>query len=96
METATGVVIGTNIGPLIPLPHLNLGISSTISEKMVETRVIEVGSTIVGTMVSDLALFGNSSINSDLARKAGIVVLADVLGELAVDMIENKPFSYLA
>jgi hypothetical protein len=96
METASGVVIGTNIAPLIPLPHLNLGISSTISEKMVETRVIEVGSTIAGTMASDLLLFGNTSINSDLARKAGIVVLADVLGELAVDMIENKPFSYLA
>jgi hypothetical protein len=93
IETASGVVIGTNIAPLLPVQHMGWGISSTISEKTIETRVVEVGSTIAGTMVSDFALFGSTA---DLVRKTGIVVLADVIGELVVDMIEGKPFSYLA
>jgi len=96
LETASGIVIGTNIAPYVPVNHMGWGIASTVSEKTVEIRAVEVGSTIAGTMASDLLLFGNSGINSNIFQKAGVVVLADVIAELAVDMIDGKPFSYLA
>jgi hypothetical protein len=95
VETASGVVIGTNIAPYIPVSHMGWGISSTVSEKTLEIRAVEVGSTIAGTMISDIALFGSKGINGNLMKRGGIVVLADVIAELAVDMIEGQSFSYL-
>jgi hypothetical protein len=96
LATTAGTFAGSYIEEYIPASQLNLGMSSTISEKTIETRLIEVSSVIIGSSIADYALFGNRAVNSNLLVKAGQIALADVLAELVVDMIENKPFTPLS
>jgi hypothetical protein len=89
-----GVIVGTNISEFVPIPNV-LPNNNTVSGKTLEVRAIEIGGTFVSAYGLDFVTNSYTMPNYNLFQKVGIIVLADVLGELTTDFINDQPFSYL-
>jgi hypothetical protein len=89
-----GVIVGTNISEFVPIPNL-LPNNNTVSGKTLEVRAIEIGGTFVSAYALDFVTNSYTMPNYNLLQKLGIIMLADVMGELTTDFINDQSFSYL-
>lgn len=84
--TYVGSMVGAAIAPSVDLPVLGNG-------KGLGQRVVEV---VGGSGTSWLVhkyIFQNTNYNEDMMKTVGIVVAADVIGELVDDFMAGRPLA---
>lgn len=86
---AAGVYVGGMLGqyaPDISLPILGNG-------KGLEQRIVEIASGAGSAFVLNKYVMKNTSYRDDTMQKLGVIIVADLVGELASDVLAGRPLS---
>jgi hypothetical protein len=89
-----GAIIGTNLPEFVPLPNI-IPTNNTVNGKTLEVRALEIGGTFIASYGIDFATNSYTMPKVHILQKIGVIMLADVLGEMTTDFINDQPFSYL-
>ena len=87
--TAAGVFGGTLLGPMAPdiqLPILGNG-------KGLEQRILEIGAGSGIAYGVNTYVLKNNSFRDEMIQKLGVIVVADLVSELAADFLGARPLS---
>lgn len=93
-SVATGVYLGSMVGDIVPemdaMPDV-LG-----NGKGLFSRVAEVGSSVASSFLINKYVLKNTSYREDLMQKVGVIVVADLVGEVVSDFLAGQPIMLLA
>ena len=88
-SVAAGIYGGTLIGNMAPdlqLPVLGSG-------KGLESRILEVGAGAGASYAVNTYILKNTYYRDDFIQRVGVIVVCDLVGELACDVLAARPLS---